>query len=190
MKIRRINLYAGPGVGKSTTSCDVFAKLKNIVIHKHMNVQIELVQEYIKGWAWEKREPKGFDQVYVCAKQMRREEIPLRNGVDAIITDSPLLLQCCYAKKYNVPCWNHLVQVTETFEKEYPSLHIFLERGNRPYVAKGRYQTENGAKELDTYILSALQSFVPSNRLHVVKYNEVDKIVNMAIDGITTDVAL
>jgi hypothetical protein len=119
--IRRVNFYAGPGTGKSTTACDVFAKLKNKVIHEKLDIQVELVQEYVKSWAWEGRKPKGFDQVYICAQQMRREEIPLRNGVNLIVTDSPLLMQCAYAAKYTHTYSEDIVNIVNEFEKQYPA---------------------------------------------------------------------
>lgn len=177
--IRRINFYAGPGTGKSTTACDVFAKLKNKVIHEQLDIQVELVQEYVKSWAWEGRKPKGFDQVYICAQQMRREEIPLRNGVDIIVSDSPLLMQCAYARKYNTPCWEHLVGIVEEFEKAYPSLHIFLERGDRPYVPKGRYETADEAKKMDEYIKSMLTLYVPN--FECIAYTDTDKIIDKVL---------
>lgn len=177
--VRRINFYAGPGCGKSTTACDVFAKLKNKVIHEKLDIQIELVQEYVKSWAWEGIKPKGFDQFYICAQQMRREEIPLRNGVDIIVTDSPLLMQCAYARKYLSPYWEHLVGIAEEFEKQYKSLHVFLERGDRPYVPKGRYETLEQAKEMDSYIKSMLTLYTPN--FLCIPYNETHKIVEKII---------
>jgi hypothetical protein len=179
---RRVNFYAGPGVGKSTTASFVFAAIKNKIIHEGLDVQVELVQEYIKSWAWEGRKPRGFDQVYVCAKQMRREEIPLRNGVDMVISDSPLLLQCAYAKKNDVPCWEHLVGMVEEFEKEYPSIHIFLERGDRPYVAKGRYETPEQARIMDNYVRSMLTLYAPF--FTSVSYTDTDRIVEMIMPEI------
>jgi len=42
-----INFYAGPGAGKSTTSAKIFAALKD------RGECAELIQEYVKTWAWE-----------------------------------------------------------------------------------------------------------------------------------------
>lgn len=61
----RINLYAGPGAGKSTTAAMQFAKLK-IAGHS-----IELVSEYVKAWAIAKRQVVGFDQIYLMGKQLQ-----------------------------------------------------------------------------------------------------------------------
>lgn len=181
-KIRRVSFFSGPGTGKTTTSSDVFARLKNRIIHNNLDIQIELVQEYIKSWAWEGRKPKGYDQFYVCAKQLRREEIPLRNGVDLVVTDSPLLLQCAYARKYNCPYWQNLVAITEHFEKEYPSLNIFLDRGDRPYVAKGRYESHEQAKEMDNYILGVLNLYA---NYTVFPYDNLDNIESFVMANIT-----
>lgn len=182
MLIRRINFHAGPGTGKSTTACEVFAKIKNKIIHDKMDVQIELIQEYVKSWAWEGHKPRGFDQIYICAKQMRKEEIPLRNGVDLVVSDSPLFLQCCYAKKYDVPCWESLVEITQCFEHIYPSLNIFLERGDRPYVMKGRYETHKKAKEMDIYIKGMLDTHVKD--YICLPYSDSEAIENLIMSKI------
>ena len=181
--IRRVNFYAGPGTGKSTTACDVFAKLKNKVIHEKLDIQVELVQEYVKSWAWEGRKPKGFDQVYICAQQMRKEEIPLRNGVDVVVTDSPLLMQCAYARKYGNSYWEALTECVRHFERVYPSIHILLDRGDRPYVAKGRYESHEQAKSMDAYIKDVLDSHVGS--YVTMPYNDVDAIENFVMSKIT-----
>lgn len=161
-RIRRINFYSGPGTGKSTTAAFIFASLKKKIIEENINIQVEHTTEYVKNWAWEGKKPTGFDQFYICAKQLRREEIPLRNGVDVIVTDSPLLMQCCYAKTYHVPCWENLVEITNKFEEQYNGLHIFLERGNRRYMQGGRFDTEDEAKAMDKQILNFLNQYLPS----------------------------
>lgn len=183
--IRRVNLYSGPGAGKTTTSWDVAARLKNRSIHDNLNLEIDLVQEYVKNWAREGRKPTGFDQYYLCAKQLRREEINLRNGVDFIITDSPLLLQCSYAKKYDVPGWESLVDLVQHFEDKYPSIHIFLDRGDRPYINKGRYESHEQAKEMDDAIKNMLGIFAPDYT--ILPYNDLDGIENLIMSNIKGD---
>jgi len=172
--IRRINLYGGPCSGKSTTASTIFAKLKNRFIEDKINIHVELVQEYIKNWAYENRAPSGFDQVYVFAQQMHREDILLRNGVELIISDSPLLMNYAYGAKQERPGYKGLLQVVNEFEAQYPSIDIFLERGDRPYVAKGRYQTAEQAKEMDDFILNTLKHY---GKFHSISYDNVDKII-------------
>lgn len=60
--IRRINLFGGAGCGKSCLASKLFADLKA------KNYKIELVQEWIKPWAYDGRFPKSWDQFYVFAQ--------------------------------------------------------------------------------------------------------------------------
>jgi len=85
-KIRRICLFGGPGCGKSTTAAYVYSQLKRL------GCSVELIQEYVKAWAYEKREVTSFDQVYLLAKQIRMEDLALRNGVKFVVTDSPVYM--------------------------------------------------------------------------------------------------
>lgn len=166
MKIRRINLFGGPGIGKSTTAANLYSIFKYKFVNDGHPTKIELIQEYVKEWAWEGTKIRGFDQIYICASQLRREEIPLRSGVDLIITDSPLILQCIYSKKNNVPGYNELFGIAHTFDKEYPSINIVLDRGSRPYVNHGRYETHDKAIEMDKYIEDEL-------RYHMIQYKKI-----------------
>lgn len=177
--IRRICLYGGPGTGKTTTASDLFAELKRSTVAGKIDVQVELVQEWVKTWAWEGRKPQGFDQNFIFANQQRLEEIPLRNGVDCIVTDSPLLLGCAYARKNHVKSWQALLTLAELHEEAYPGLHIFLDRGDRPYVAKGRFEDEQGARRMDSFIRGMLDLFIGSERYHVVPYDDFDGLCGL-----------
>ena len=150
--MRRINLYGGPGIGKSTVAAQLFAHLKV------RGFEVELVNEWIKAWAWQGIKPGGFDQLYVFAKQLRKEDIVLRHG-GFIVTDSPLFTQLAYLKQYGDDAehlYDALTIVGNAWEKKYPSLNILLDRGNREYRQKGRYQNERQAKEIDNLVKEAL----------------------------------
>lgn len=145
-KIRRICLFGGPGSGKSTTAAWLFASLKM----KHHN--IELVQEYVKTWSYENRPPQSFDQVYLLAKQIRKEDIVLRNGVDLLVTDSPVYLSTCYAKRYGAPGWQALADLAKEFDKVYRPLNIILARDHSSYRNEGRWQSYEDAVKMDEFI--------------------------------------
>ena len=150
-KIRRVGLFGGPGTGKSTMGALLYAHLKK----DHVNV--EFVQEYVKSWAYEKRVVSSFDQVYLLAKQIRMEDLVLRNGVDYVITDSPVGMSTCYAQNYGFKEWKSLVEVAKAFEDKYPSLNIFMDRGDMEYQSHGRYQTKQEAIEMDEIIMKHLK---------------------------------
>ncbi len=145
----RINLYAGPGAGKSTTAAMLFGELKV------RGYSIELVSEYVKAWAVEKRKVIGFDQIYLMGKQLHYEHRFLSNGIDHIITDSPVLLSACYTRAFYPELQEvagHMDGIIAEYEKQYPSINIFLNRGDKEYKQEGRYQTAEEAQSLDRTI--------------------------------------
>jgi nicotinamide riboside kinase len=142
----RVNLWGGPGIGKSTTAARLFGELKVA------GYSVEFIQEYIKAWAYEKRQLGSFDQVYIFAKQQRLEDRVLRAMVRLTVTDSPLLMQCVYAKRYNSLGWEQLIQIGKLFDEKYPSVNFLLKRTNTSYQTEGRWQTEEEAKQIDVEI--------------------------------------
>lgn len=80
-----LNLFGGPGIGKSTSAAYIFYKLKSL------GVNAELVREYVKDWAWDQRHINIWDQLYFLGKQIRRESM-LYSKVDVIVTDAPVAL--------------------------------------------------------------------------------------------------
>jgi nicotinamide riboside kinase len=169
-KVRRVNLVGGPGAGKSTSAAGIFYHLKTL--HR----DVELVQEYVKSWAYEQRAVNIGDQNHIFNKQQRREIIPLRAGVELVITDSPLTLSGCYAKKSMPKDWELLMLLAKAHERDYPSINIFLTRDDKiPYQKLGRYQTKEQALEMDDVIWSTLTAFdIP---LIPIKMTDLDKML-------------
>lgn len=140
-----INFFAGPGCGKSTTAADLFAYMK------HSNLNVELVREWVKDWAYEGRPITKGEQIYVFGKQFKKESL-LYGKVDYIITDSPLLLSSYYTEKYNPDLgeFSSVVKsLIKSFEKDGVSRVNFLLERNKPYSKIGRYETEEQAKQID-----------------------------------------
>ena len=67
MKKLVINIFGGPGCGKSTTATGVFSLLK---LH---GVNAEFVSEFAKDLTWEERYKTLKNQNYVSAKQHHRQ---------------------------------------------------------------------------------------------------------------------
>jgi tRNA uridine 5-carbamoylmethylation protein Kti12 len=142
-----INLFAGPGAGKSTTAAGLFFHLKS------QNIKCELVTEYAKDMTYEKRHNILTDQLYILAKQNRRLS-RLVGTVDYIITDSPLIIGLAYVPDNYFPSFSNLV--SEIFNS-YDNCNYFIKR-NKPYQKYGRNQTEEEAKEKDIFIRNLLMS--------------------------------
>ncbi len=178
---RRVNIFAGPGAGKTSLTAYLFSQFKKIVVENDLQLQIEQVSEYVKQWAWEGRKPVSLDQWFIFANQHRLEEVPLRSGVDIIFTDSPIMLNAFYAQKNNIPGANSLLELAKTFESFYPSINIFLDRKDRTYISKGRYETEDQAKSMDDYIRKSLDIIVGSDNYKIIEYNKYNDIMRYII---------
>ncbi len=163
----RINFFAGPGAGKSTTTARIFSELKE------RKISVEHVGEYVKAWAYQKRHINKWDQVYIFGKQQQYEYRYLSQEVKNIVTDSPCLLSSIYSSFYKSPEISKAVlDLCREYDKDHPCLNIFLDRGDKSYVQEGRYQSLDGAKELDSYILYFLERYCGDN---LVKLNYADK---------------
>jgi hypothetical protein len=151
----RVNLFSGPGAGKSTLALWLTCELRKA------GIETELVDEWIKRWAYEKKHIRGWDQYYVFASQLEKEEFYLKNSVSCIVTDSPLLMQMAYMKKQGNDRFIPLcLAAAKMFEEDYPSINIFLERGKLPYKEIGRWQTYDEALEMDKLVKSILEQNV------------------------------
>lgn len=146
LKPIRINISGGPGVGKSTLAARLYSDLKMKGFDK-----LDLVNEWIKLWAFEKYQPSGFDQLYIFSKQLRMEERRLRQGI-SVITDSPLLMQLAYCPSI---FFKPLLSIQEDFKNLYPQLDFFIERMVE-YQPDGRYQSEDELFDVDKKIRDLL----------------------------------
>ena len=158
-----VNLFAGPGSGKSTTCAGVFAKLKLA------GVNCEMALEYAKDKVWEESNKVLDDQIYVFGKQLHRI-FRLKDKVDVVITDSPILLSIIYDKTGNKYFSDLVLNQFNNFDNR----NYFIER-TTVYKPKGRLQTEDEAKEIDKVLLDLLKDCN-------IEYDSVGK--NEAVDYI------
>ena len=177
--IRRISLFAGPGSGKSTTAAWLFAELKT------RNISIELISEYVKAWAHQRRKINEYDQIYLLGKQMHYEYRALVSGVKHIVTDSPTDLSAIYAKYYNPKMLIdiHLEALNREYSRDFLSLNIFLKRNDKPYITEGRYQTHQQAKEIDGIVLDYLNRVYPDN-FYCIDYQDRKSILDLVLKSI------
>ena len=142
-----VNLFGGPGCGKSTTAAGVFSLLK---IH---NVNCELVTEYAKDLTWEKRYKTLGNQYYVWGKQHHRLW-RIKEEVDVIVTDSPTILGLIYGKNTHESFANLVLASFNEFE----NMNYLLKR-LKIYEPEGRNQTENESKSIDIKVIKLLLKY-------------------------------
>jgi nicotinamide riboside kinase len=146
-----INLFGGPGSGKSTIAAGLFYRLKM------SGCSCEYVTEYAKDLVWSSNYETLSNQIYVFGKQ-HNKMFRLRNKVDYIITDSPLLLSIYYAIANNFKSTSLKNLILEEHDK-YDNINIFLNRVKQ-YDESGRTQTLQQAKDIDWEIENNLLRFL------------------------------
>lgn len=137
-----VNLFAGPGAGKSTLAALVFGNLKQ------SGICAELVGEYAKDLTWAGRQDVlSGNQYLIYGKQKSRIET-LIGKVPVIVTDSPLALSIPYT---SCPLLKQSIlnDCKEIRSREgVRHLDFFIVR-TKDYEPRGRNQTEEDARRLD-----------------------------------------
>lgn len=144
-----VNLFGGPGSGKSTSAADLF------VMMKKMHHKVELVTEFAKELTYEKRHDTLKDQLYIVARQNHRLQ-RLKEQVEWVIIDSPLIMNIVYCTDDYLPLY-YRKMVNEVFSS-YENYNFYINRGDT-YQTYGRNQTLDEARLKDNQILSVLQEF-------------------------------
>lgn len=150
-KLKVINLFAGPGAGKSTLRADLFGLMKK------NKKDVEEVTEFAKDKTWEKNFSALSDQLFVLANQNRRLD-RLKDQVEWVVSDTPILLGIHYKTPDYLP--NTFEDLIFELWDTYENYNFFIER-NHPYDPTGRNQTEDEAREIDSSII------------HMLEYNDI-----------------
>jgi len=149
-----INFIGAPGVGKSTTAAELFC------IMKKMNYSVEIVQEFAKELVYSDSSTLK-DQIYVTASQHHRI-FKLKDKVDYIITDSPIILGAAYTTD----------PVHRSFIK-----HMFFLNTNITFFIKHsdkiRYE-QNSRQQNKIESLKKEKEIKDLLDFYDIKYNEID----------------
>jgi nicotinamide riboside kinase len=164
-----INLFGGPGTGKSTLMAKLFAELKE------RGYEVEMSHEYVKDLVWEESYKKIENQLYIFGKQHNRTYRLLKK-INIIITDSPLLNSIVYYSGVN-PHFKDMVM----FEyKAMNNIGIYIER-SFDYNDNGRYQNLEQAKEIDRKYKKLLSEYDIEHISITCPYN-IDELIDMIDD--------
>ena len=158
-----VNLYGGPGTGKSSGAAYIFSKLKMA------GIDAEYVTEFAKDKVWENNTEAFKCQFYISGKQSFRISRCF-GKVDVIITDSPIVLGKIYADLIGRPQLG-LACLEEA--DQYPAgstLEIFLNRV-KPYNTNGRNQTEEEAKKIDATVKKLLLERAESKQYSLTEFD-------------------
>ena len=150
-----VNLFGGPGIGKSSIASGLTYKLKK----KH--ITCDNPYEFPKVLAWDENHSAIKDQLYVLANQ-HRGIVKSFGKVDYIILDSPIILSLVYKSLYKGTEYPATLY-GDSFDKmvldihnQYDTLNILLKRTDGGFNEKERYQTIDESKMLDEEIEKTL----------------------------------
>lgn len=154
-----VNLFGGPGCGKSTLMASLFVALKK------SGHTCEMVTEYVKELVWENRLEELDNQHHIARMQYRA--FSARKGKTRfVVTDGPLGNALFYNRHYPHVCD---IEKTEaqvlTWLGDFEHLNLFLTRGDFRYEQEGRYQTEAQARAMDDPLWAILSQHMPLQRV-------------------------
>jgi hypothetical protein len=173
-----INLFAGPGTGKTAIAAGVLYELKK------RHISCDAPYEFPKVLAWDDNQSAIKDQLYVLANQ-HRGIVQSFGKVEYIVMDSPIILSLIYKNYYNGTEYPSSLY-TELFDKmvldihsQYENLNIVLKRGMGVFNKTERYQDLGQSIELDYMIMDTLDlNEIPYMELEVDE-NTVNRILIM-----------
>jgi hypothetical protein len=169
-----VNLFGGPGSGKSTTAAGLFHQLKI------NGINCELVTEFAKHITWKEDFNTLKNQIYVFAKQHDRM-FHLKDKVDVIITDSPIIMGLSYCNWDLMSRSFEQLVVDEFNRTDAVNINYFINRV-KEYNPSGRSQTEEEAKEKDMEIKTLLNKYDVSFQTIDGDENAVDWLFNIIFD--------
>jgi hypothetical protein len=144
-----INIFGGPGSGKSTMATGLYSELKWF-FENNPNIQPEIVLEAAKykGWVHDKNKSPDWGEIY----QLQYEALERVRKADIIVTDWPPELAAFYSDD---PVFSHDIMKTHDYDE---SIDFFIERTG-PYKDKGRFPpfTEEDAKNADNQLICFLE---------------------------------
>ena len=170
-----INLFGGPGLGKSTTASGLFYEMKL------NNYKVEFITEYAKELTYGNDYTKLADQLHILGEQHHRM-FRLRDKVDYIIHDSPFVMGIVYLSDDPHLPKELYKELIVTMFKSYNNLNILLTRNlEKEYQEYGRSQSLDEAIEKDREIR---QMLIDSNIHFVELKSHTDETISDIIEMI------
>ena len=140
-----VNLFAGPGAGKTTCAWAIAAELKK------RNIHTEYVPEYAKELVWDENYQALADQEGIFAEQTHRID-RLIGKVDVIVTDSPVLFSEIYGRDNSMEFRQRIWDAHNSYE----NFNLFIKRGNY-FEQQGRIHNLEESVAIDRQIKDLLE---------------------------------
>lgn len=181
-KIKVVNLFGAPGVGKSTIAAGLFYFMKM------SGMSVEHVTEYAKYLVLTGRVSQlENEQLYLLAKQHHKQHI-LRGQYEWAITDSPLLLCAYYAPSATTP--PKFGELVHQYNDSFDNYNVFLTRGlekeETSFEEQGRLQGKVDALRIQNEQIEFLtEAGVPFQTLEIGGEDTARVLMKMVLEEAT-----
>lgn len=169
-KMLVVNLFGVPSAGKSSGCAYIFSELKMA------GVNAEMAVEFAKEKCWEESVEVFKNQAYIFGKQYFRLT-RIKDKVDVVVTDSPILLSCFYNNQAELG--EHFDLMCKDVFNSFNNYNVLLNRV-KPYNPAGRFQTEAESDAL----AQPMKDFLVKFGVDYVEYNGCKEDYNKIVDDI------
>lgn len=167
-----VNLFAGPGAGKTTCAWEIASELKK------RGIEAEYVSEYAKEFVWDGRtdilDGTLEHQQMLFTEQSHRIN-RLLGKVDVVVTDSPTILGLLYLKEPNS---DFEAQVLHDFDG-HKNFNLFINRG-QVFQQAGRIHNASESIAIDKRV----QDFLQAHQIYYGTYYH--STVGVVVNNIVT----
>ncbi len=167
-----VNLFAGPGAGKTTCAWEIASELKK------RGIEAEYVSEYAKEFVWDGKteilDGSLEHQQMLFTEQAHRIN-RLLGKVDVVVTDSPTILGLLYLKEPNI---DFETQVLKDFNS-HKNFNLFINRG-QVFQQAGRIHSAAESRAID----KGVQVFLQSHNIYYGTYYH--STVGVLVNNIVT----
>lgn len=137
-----VNLFGGPGVGKSTVAAMLFAH------YKRRGLRVELAREQAKELLYQGRD-LARHQLLIIARQYQILKDMEAAGTDLVISDSALRLNLVYSRSLSY--YPQLVELVRGLSAEFGDIDVLLRRAV-PFSTHARLGDETDARQIDAAV--------------------------------------
>lgn len=168
-----INLFGGPGAGKTTLAHGIVYEFR---MH---GIEADIATEYPKELIYDRINPASINQYTILAEQFKKIERVLR-ACTVVVCECPLLLCAEYDMGKR-----HIFQMVKDYETylkdtyKTSTYNYFVDR-IVPYTTTNRVHTEKQAIDIDRRLLGYANTIVSSDRHSVVTIcNEISTALTL-----------
>lgn len=168
-----INFFGAPSSGKTTLAAKLYSQMKIA------RLKVEITTEFAKDLIYDKSNAVD-DQIFVTSTQYHKLYTARQNGLDFVITDSPIMLGVVYSNlKTSQPyCKQAFADLMFSAFKEFNNINIFIKHEDvRDFKNYGRRHDKDTSFKISQDIRKMLDDY----KINYIEfdYNQHNKLFEL-----------